>query len=152
MKIITTVVSAVLFSFSLSGQNLVGNVNAGAQSGTNLLYSVGEIYVLPASTSDETNSGTMGLLSKLEVLTSGITEIGEAHEVKVFPNPVSNSLFLESTNSKPVTSLYIYNVSGTLIGIGTVNSNTVDLTGLQAGSYIISTNAEKSQSFKIIKK
>ena len=54
-------------------QTAIGGINSGSVSSENLIYSVGEIYVIPTN-QDETNSGLLGIYYQ-NFKTLGINEI-----------------------------------------------------------------------------
>lgn len=141
------------FCFGLSyaySQDLY-SINNGANSSNNLIYTVGEIFVLPISDPNEASSGTIGAVSRIEFFVTGLNELTILENVNAYPNPTSNSVFIETENEK-FNTISIYDLSGRLLENKNVVNNKVDLTSLQTGTYLIQTDNQKIQSFKIIKK
>lgn len=69
---------------------------------------------------------------------------------KYYPNPVKDILIL--SNSEKVNSISIYNIAGQLIK-SNKGANTIDMSALSAGIYLIKTNiGAESKTFKVIKK
>lgn len=142
----------LLFCFSFSqlyAQNL-SSTNSGAVSSNNLIYTVGEVFVIPISNPDKASSGTIGAVSRIEFFVIGVQEIISEKNVTVYPNPTNNSIFLETAN-EAVEEVFVYTISGQLVVNKPIVSNTVDLSELVNGTYIIKTNNPKLKSFKIIK-
>lgn len=127
------------------------SINNGANSSNNLIYTVGEIFVLPISDPNEASSGTIGAVSRIEFFVTGLNELTILENVNAYPNPTSSSIFIETENEK-FNHISIYNMNGRLLENKNVVNNRVDLTSLQTGTYLIQTDNQKIQSFKIIKK
>ena len=127
------------------------SINNGANSSNNLIYTVGEIFVLPISDPNESSSGTIGAVSRIEFFVTGLNELTILENVNAYPNPTSNSIFIETENEEFHT-ISIYDLNGRLIENKKVVNSQVDLTSLQTGTYLIRTNNQKIQLFKIIKK
>lgn len=60
--------------------------------------------------------------------------------VKVYPNPVKNKLLVETADSNPVDRLWIYEMNGRLLYYqSNPQDNSVDISGIQPGMYILKT-------------
>lgn len=127
------------------------STNNGANSSNDLIYTVGEIFVLPLSNSNNTNSGTIGAVSSIKFFVTGLSELTILKNVSTYPNPTSNSIFIE-TEFEYFKSIFIYNLNGQLIANKNIVNNQVDLTLLPSGTYLIKTDNKKIKPFKIIKK
>ena len=151
MKIIKQVLLIFLsigFMPFIHGQTIM-STNSSAVSSNTLIYSVGEIFVTPIN-QDNTNSGVIGALSRIEFFSLGIDEIVSLNKLKLYPNPVSKTVFLEAKNLD-VKKIWIYNINGKLVSIREVSNSKVDLKNLQTGIYFIKINNLNIKSFKIIK-
>lgn len=148
MKQIFTIFIIVGFIPIIYGQSL-SSTNSGAVSNNNLIYSVGEVFVIPINPNDA-SSGLIGAISRIEFTSLSINEIEFNQNVKFYPNPTSNSVFLELEN-EIIKEIYIFDLSGKLvITLKNVN-NQIDLSNLQTGTYFIKTDNINIKSFKIIK-
>ena len=78
--------------------------------------------------------------------TTGLSTIKE-NEISVYPNPFSEYIIVETTNKETV---YIYNISGKRVRSiqTTIGKNTIPVTDLPAGSYILKVG---EVNFKIVK-
>ena len=141
----------LLFSASCFGQSVMSSVNSGAVSNNNMVFSVGEIFVLPTSTPDESNSGLMGILSRVEFFVTGLNELLASDDTRAYPNPTAQSLFFSTSAQHPINEISIFDNSGRLVATKTLDNNKVDLSELQAGIYHIKTNKSDNASLKIIK-
>lgn len=76
----------------------------------------------------------------------------ETTTISVFPNPVSSLLQIDS--SSPILDFKIQSINGTIVQSGKSNNNTIDMSNLNNGMYIIHIRFENGQEFKqkIIKK
>lgn len=132
----------------LYGQSL-SSTNSGAVSNNNLIYSVGEVFVVPIN-QNEASSGIIGAISRIEFTSLGIDEIELTEKLKFFPNPASNSVFLEIEN-EIIKIIYIFDLNGKLVISQKNINNQIDLSSLQTGTYIVKTDNQNIKSFKIIK-
>ena len=147
-QILTSIILLSLIHFTY-GQD-IASTNSGANSNNNLIYSIGEVFVIPEN-QDELSSGIIGVISKIEFTSLGINEIEVSENLQFYPNPTSNFLFLELEN-KTINEIYIYDLNGRFIGNKKIINQKVSLEELQTGTYIIKTDNQNIQSFKIIKK
>lgn len=131
------------------GQSL-RSINSGAVSANNLIYTVGEIFVVP-SNQNEASSGLVGAISRIEFLSLGIADITPIPQLRFYPNPTAASVFVE-VDKETINQFYIYDVSGKLIDSLKNTNNQIDLSGLQPGTYFIKTDNQHLESFKIIKR
>lgn len=132
-------------------QTVIGSINSGGNSSNNGSYSVGEIFVIP-SDANKTNSGTMGILYQLQLLVTGIKQSLVSDDFRAFPNPVTNALYFKLNSENPINEIFVYDMTGKLVFNTIVTANTVDLSTLNTGAYLVKTNIENIEPFKIIKK
>lgn len=125
------------------------STNSGAVSNNNLIYSVGEVFVIPINQNDA-NSGIIGAISKIEFTLLGVNEIELTDDLKFYPNPTSHSVFLELKNEF-INHIYIFDLNGKFIENKNIVNNQVDLSHLQSGTYILKTDNQNIKSFKITK-
>ncbi|MCW3125964.1 MAG: hypothetical protein JWO03_1622 [Bacteroidetes bacterium] len=142
--------SSVFISALSFGQSVTSSVNSGALENSSMIFSVGEIFVMPVGNANEANSGTIGVVSRIEFLATGIDEAISTAEFKVYPNPASTSVFFEALGNAPVSTVYVYDISGKLALTQSDVKKCVDLSSLSAGTYLIKTDIS-NQSFKIVK-
>lgn len=72
--------------------------------------------------------------------------------INLYPNPAKNTLNINIKRDITITSLSIYNILGQLVQIVTNPSNTIDISGLKTGNYIIKIISDKGASnSKLIK-
>ncbi len=75
----------------------------------------------------------------------------ENFTVEVYPNPVSDIIFIKSKS--PVQAVKVYNLLGKEFSSTLSNGNTIDVSTLNSGLYILKLSSETSeQTFKILKK
>ncbi len=125
------------------------SINSGAVSNNTLIHSVGEIFVNPVN-EDEKCSGLIGSISRIEFFVVGINEILISDDLKAYPNPIENKLFFET--DKTIDQFFIYNAQGQLVDTKNNKNNKIDLTNLEAGTYIVKTNIQNLKTITIIKK
>lgn len=85
-------------------------------------------------------------------LSVGTLTVSDVNNVsfKYYPNPVKDILTI--TSSDKVNSISVYNVAGQLLKTNS-NSNTIDMSTLSTGIYLIKTNIGREiQTFKVIRK
>jgi len=76
----------------------------------------------------------------------------ESTSISVYPNPVSSQLQVDSNS--PVLDFVIQSINGIVVQTGKATNNTIDMSNLNNGMYIIHIRFENGQEFKqkIIKK
>ncbi len=140
----------IFYSCCIHAQSVIGSINSGALSNNTGQFSVGEIFVVPVNT-NEANSGTLGILYQLQFVATGINNHLYSDDARFYPNPVNNILYFESKSNAMISELYVYDVNGKMVKTMKLSSNTIDMTSLSAGTYIIKTNSSSIEPFKIIK-
>ena len=149
MKHFFTFITSFGITLISYGQSL-SSTNSGAVSNNDLVYSVGEVFVLPIN-QNEASSGIIGAISRIEFTSLSTNEIEFTQNLKFYPNPTSNSVYLELRN-EVVKQIFIFDLNGKLIENKNIVSNQFDLSNLQTGTYIIQTDNYNIKSFKIIKR
>lgn len=131
-------------------QSVIGNINSGAVSENNFSHSVGEIYVIPTDP-EQNNSGTMGLLYQTVLQVLGVDSV-EKDEIKIYPNPTSDFVFIKLNSKKELKEASIIDLSGKLVSTVKISDEKIDLRFLQPGVYFISFKNSEIKPIKIIKK
>ncbi len=87
---------------------------------------------------DSTN-GCGNLSNPFPASSVGVNEVFANDKIKVFPNPVSNSFYLEnSVSTTTIVEIKIYDVSGKIILSKHQNiSDEIDVSGLDGGMYFV---------------
>jgi hypothetical protein len=133
------------------GQAVIGVTNSGAYSGSNLIFSVGEVYIDPITPTNEVNSGIIGILSLIEFTVTGTDEALYSSDIRAYPNPTHQQLNFEIKEHLPFSKIYIYSINGELVASKNCNTSSVDLSSLPPGTYIIRSENKNIPSFTIIK-
>lgn len=133
------------------GQGVVSSVNSGAISNNQLVYSVGDIFVIPTTNPDNANSGLIGALSRIDFFVTSVNNHLVSTDLRVFPNPTNGSVYFQNTDHNSFQKILIYDQTGRLMLKQNIQTNSVDLSSLPNGIYIVATDNQKISSFKIIK-
>lgn len=137
--------------FSGSSQTVVQSVNSGSLITSSTSISIGEIVVVPQN-QNQSNSGIIGLLAQTQQSLE-VTQLELSGKITVFPNPTVAMINFKTDTNLLNEKVSIYNLSGQLISKKQITANnTLDLSDLQAGVYLIQFNNQKINSFKIIKR
>jgi hypothetical protein len=81
----------------------------------------------------------------LSVSTTDITK-----DISIYPNPVRDILYLQTDGKW--TKAEIYDISGRIMRSVTLDSQSIDVSGLDSGTYIIKLrNVDKSGNVKFVK-
>lgn len=115
-----------------------------------MIYSVGEIFVVPVNI-DEANSGIIGSLSRIEFLITGFNSKLIADDIRVYPNPTKNSIYFSNLNEENFSNISIYNISGQQVMQVEDFNKAIDLSALPNGTYTIQFNNPNIKSLNIIK-
>ncbi|KFF24865.1 T9SS type A sorting domain-containing protein [Chryseobacterium vrystaatense] len=145
-------ITFLLFGVPVLGfaQSVIGNVNSGAVSDTNFTQSVGEIYVIPTNP-DQANSGTMGMFYQSVLQVLGVKGL-EKENVKIYPNPTADFVYVTLNSNSKIEDAEIYDASGRLVLKTKIDSGKLDLRNLNSGIYMISFKNPDLKPIKIIKK
>jgi pectate lyase len=82
----------------------------------------------------------------------GLSDNIEASKVALYPNPVSNQLYISSDNQK-IENVMIYSLSGTIVKNVSDEIESIDVSNLTTGNYLVRiTTDQGSFTKKIIKK
>jgi hypothetical protein len=74
--------------------------------------------------------------------TTGIEENGnQLHSITIYPNPATNTLYIDSHTS--IETSEVYNISGKLLLTKQLNSNQIDISSLAKGLYFIKLTTEE---------
>lgn len=138
----------IILSYHAFSQSM-GNINSSATNNNSVIFSVGEIYVIP-SDPEKISSGTLGLTYQTTLNFLGINELIDG-EIKVYPNPTTQFLFFTVKSKIKITEVQIFDLSGKSISNLKVVDNVVDLSFLQKGIYLIYIKNSEIKPIKIIK-
>lgn len=130
----TLTVLFFLFSFTVFSQkhsNSVSPIHTAATSNKNISYVVGKIFVISK-------------LPELENKTENI----ELNEINIYPNPVSNFLYIRTTDNSNIKKITIFDFVGRMVFSKNLENNCVDLSFLENGTYMVLLD---NKVFKIIK-
>ena len=146
----------LLFSFlivtlSASSQSVIQSVNSGSIISSSSSVSVGEIVVVPVNQS-QSSSGIIGILAQVNQ-TLEVPELELSEKITVFPNPTMAMIYFQTDTNLMNEKISVFNLSGQLISEKRVTSdNSLDLSELSTGVYLIQFTNKKINSFKIIKR
>lgn len=146
-KITLLLFAAPFFGFA---QSVIGGINSGAVSADNFNHSVGEIYVIPIDP-DKANSGTMGMFYQSVLQVLGVSEL-EKENVKIYPNPTVDFVYVKLNSKSKIEGAEIYDFSGKLVFKTKLESEKLDLRSLPQGAYMIVFRNTDIKPIKIIKK
>lgn len=145
-------ITLLLFGIPFFGlaQSVIGSINSGAVSTDGFSHSVGEIYVIPTDP-DQASSGTMGMLYQSVLQILGVSEL-EKNNVKIYPNPTADFIYVKLSSKSKIEGAEIYDLSGKLIFRTKLDSEQLDLRLLPQGVYMIVFKNSDLKPVKIIKK
>ncbi|MFZ4931698.1 T9SS type A sorting domain-containing protein [Chryseobacterium sp. Mn2064] len=142
----------LLGSVAIYSQSLAGGINSGGVSNENLMYTVGEIYVIPDNP-DQQNSGTLGMLYQTVLNVLGVSEItSKQDKVSVYPNPTADYITLQISSKEKPREVSVYDLSGKLVMQKEINNDRIDLSSLISGVYLLTFKNSDIKPIKIIKK
>lgn len=132
-----------------NAQSVVQSVNAGSLVTASSSVSVGEIIVVPEN-QNQSQSGLIGILAQ-----NGQLEVPEfqlASKVVAYPNPTTAGITFKTELNLIGEKAMVFDQSGKLVLQRLIGSeNTLDLSALQSGIYLIQFENKKFNPFKIVK-
>lgn len=149
MRKIISLLSLSIFSFSF-GQSTVKTINAGSVVAGNGMISVGEIFI-PTQNQVANGTGILAIVSQVnQNLTVDSYAVSEG--ITVFPNPTVSTLHFSTKTDLFGEKVAIFDMSGKMIRQQTIESNnSIDLSTLTVGTYLLQFENKNYNSFKIIK-
>jgi hypothetical protein len=128
-----------------------GGSASGSFSTNTIQWTIGETIIGAGQTGS--NKVTNGFNQTISV-TVGIEELQslETLGVKVFPNPVSNSLSVELTGNNLYKAV-VYNIEGKIVSTSILKTGTnqVDCSTLSAGNYLLKFSNNENTISKTVK-
>jgi pectate lyase len=145
----TTTASSTLtlvFDPTFVGTIKLNNVSYTAVSGIVTIPSI------PTGLNTITKGGTTNLYYiKTVFATLSLSQNAETSKLSLHPNPVSSNLYFSTSNQK-IENVKIYSITGTLVKTFSNNLESIDVSNLNAGSYLVKvTTHQGSFTQKIIK-
>jgi hypothetical protein len=142
----------LLFSASLNfAQSSIQTVNSGSIITASSSVSIGEIVINPVA-QNQSSSGLIGILVQVNEQSLEVAEFEISETTIVYPNPTHSSISFKSTTDLTHEKVAIYGVNGQLLKeVKITSNNTIDLSELASGIYVIQFASNPKQSFKIIK-
>lgn len=131
--------------------------NSGTSNETiNYTATAGTYYarVYPSSSSQWNATNCYTLRVNLGTASKGEVEILDADNVKVFPNPVSNTMTVKIPDIKGMAFIKVFDMFGKVVQQRTTTSNNtqMDISALPSGMYVVRVqNGEKISSVKVVK-
>lgn len=148
-KIITLLLLA--HSFISFSQSTIQTINSGSLITSSSSVSIGEIVINPVN-QNQSSSGLIGILSQVNQQLE-VPQFELSENVVVYPNPTESSILFKSRENLSNQKVAVYNTNGQLVAEKTIQSdNSVDLSNLSSGIYVIQLSAQPNKSFKIIKR
>ncbi|OOV19606.1 T9SS type A sorting domain-containing protein [Flavobacterium sp. LM4] len=139
----------LVFDSNFTGTIKVNNISYTATSGVVTVS-------LPAGANTITKGSVANLyyISTTYNTTARMSSHGSVEEevasakLALYPNPVSNELNIDS--DKAIQKVEVYNLTGALVNSQAGNNNTIDMSDLANGSYLVKVYTENSLTTKII--
>ncbi|WP_333601058.1 T9SS type A sorting domain-containing protein [Flavobacterium sp.] len=140
----------LIVSLSASSQSLIQSVNSGSVIASNSSVSIGEIVVVPQNQT-QSSSGIIGILAQTQQALE-VPQLELSQKIVVYPNPTTATIYFQTDTALLDEKVSIYNLSGQLVSQKQITAdNSLDLSALQAGVYLIQFSNKTISSFKIIK-
>jgi hypothetical protein len=131
-----------------SSQSVIQAVNSGSIISASSSVSVGEVVVVPENQT-RSSSGIIGILAQTQL---EVRQLELSEKITVFPNPTMSSISFQTETNLTDEKISIFNLSGQLISEKHVAAdNSLDLSELATGIYLIQFTNKNINSFKIIK-
>jgi len=140
----------VTVSLSATSQSVIQSVNSGSIVASTAAVSIGEILVVPEN-QVQSSSGIIGILAQTQQ-TLEVPQLELSQKITVFPNPTTASIYFQTELSLGNEKVSIYNISGQLVSEKQImGDNSLDMSTLSSGIYLLQFSNKNINSFKIIK-
>lgn len=143
--------SFLIVTLSASSQSVIQSINSGSIIGASGSIAVGEIVVIPQNQT-QSISGILGLLSQVNQ-TLEVPQLTLSEKIVVYPNPTVAAVYFQTNATIAGEMVSVFTMSGKLISEKKIaTDNSLDLSQLPSGVYLITFANQKIASFKIIKR
>lgn len=140
--------SLLIVGFSGKAQSVIQSVNSGSVISASSSVSIGEIVVVPTNP-NQSSSGLIGILTQTQL---EVKELELTEKIKVYPNPTTSVIYFQTATNLAEEKISVFNLSGQLVSEKKITGdNTLDLSELSTGVYLIQFSNKNIKSFKIIK-
>jgi hypothetical protein len=140
----------LITSIFARSQSVIQSVNSGSIISSNSSVSVGEIVVVPQNQT-QSSSGIIGIFAQVTQILE-VPQLELSEKITVYPNPTLSSIYFQTDTNLTDEKISVFNLSGQLISEKHLTAdNSLDLTELSAGVYLLQFTNKNIQSFKIIK-
>ncbi|TDE06963.1 T9SS type A sorting domain-containing protein [Flavobacterium sandaracinum] len=146
----TTAVSTLtlVFDATFTGKVKLNGVSYAANAGIVTIPSVPS----GLNTILKTDTANLFYIKTIFNNTLGLAQNAELLKLTLYPNPVTNTLFLNSLNQK-IEKVEIYSITGALVKSIEKDVDAIDVSNLNIGSYLVKVSTDQGTSTKrIIKK
>ncbi|QBN20640.1 T9SS type A sorting domain-containing protein [Flavobacterium nackdongense] len=148
----TTAVSTLTLVFDPTFSGTI-KLSVGTTSGPTTSYTaVGGIVTVPAlaAATYVINKGSVANLYyiKTSYATLGLPQVKETSQLKLYPNPVSEKLYLSS--DQKIENVQIYNLNGLLVNKISNPTESIDISHLTSGSYVVKVTTNKGSNSQVI--
>lgn len=120
-------------------------VDTCSNQSNNLSFDTGEVYVIFQIQNEDI------IYKDLNTDIENSIESFANNNIAIYPNPVKNILMILTSDKKEVTKIMLFSMDGRIIIDKEIENNQIDLTNLPIGSYILKTNYNDTNNFKLIK-
>ncbi|MEM6718976.1 MAG: T9SS type A sorting domain-containing protein [Bacteroidota bacterium] len=97
------------------------------------------------------NAAAVSGMSSFDFSTLSVAESNELAELSIYPNPVKDVIHITNTDTK-LLKAEIYNINGQLVLSKEYSVNTINISNLQSGIYMLKLYSENAQkTIKLIK-
>ncbi|MBL7885213.1 MAG: T9SS type A sorting domain-containing protein [Flavobacterium sp.] len=138
-------------SFLNYAQSTIQSVNSGSLITATSSVSIGEIVVNPVN-QNQSSSGLIGILSQVNQQLE-VPQFELSENITVYPNPTATGITFHGKANLSNQKVIIFSTNGQLVTEKNIQSdNSVDLSNLSTGIYVIQLSSDQKKSFKIIKR
>lgn len=140
----------LISTLTASSQSVIQSINSGSIISSGSSVSVGEIVVVPENQA-QSSSGIIGILAQTQQPLE-VPQLEISQTITVFPNPTTATIYFHTDLSLWKEHVSIFTATGQLLAEQQVTAdNSLDLSMLSSGIYLIQFNNKNINSFKIIK-
>jgi hypothetical protein len=124
---------------SVYGQAPLSAVNASAASSNQMIWSVGDIFVLPADP-DLNSAGLLGAFSQSGLLTVQLDAPQWRAQLQFYPNPTTGRVYVQ-LDADEVKEVRLFGGDGRHLATWQLATESIDLSAYPAGMYFLQTDS-----------
>jgi pectate lyase len=124
-----------------SGTNI--NVNTTTYTAVNGIVNIPNISVGTYTISKGSTTDLYYIKTSYNISSLGLAKIAQSQKLTLYPNPANNQLYIDTSDQK-IENVAIYNLTGALVKMVSYATESIDVSDLKTGNYIVKITTDQN--------